>query len=399
MKKIVFLAIIITVALPAVSQNYFENGYFIKNDGSRINCLIKPLDWNKNSVSFKYMIQEGSEVATAEIRDVKEFGYGNSEKFVRATLNIDQSPHAVNRLNHDRNPSFKEETIFLKVLVEGKASLYFTTRETHNKFYYNIDGKNIEQLIYKRYLVTGSKIGYNELYKQQLATDFVCDKIDIKKFNNLKYKIKDITSIFEAYNYCEGSQSINFENIGETSTERQKGDLNLSLKPGITFSGYYIHTDIQKEDFENKVGYRIGLELEYMFPSKRKKWAVFMEANYRTYESTKTIQYKDFFTLDEFTTITVQKNAIDLLIGPRFYFNLSPKSTIFIDASLLVDTNSNSKIISSDENSFDKDLGLETGNSFGLGYRYNQKLSLQFRLNNYLSNFNSSSIVLGYNFL
>jgi hypothetical protein len=178
-----------------------------------------------------------------------------------------------------------------------------------------------------------------------------------------------------------------------------KGKLNLSLRPGVTFSSYYTTTDIQREDFENKTGYRIGLELEYLFPSKNRNWAIFIEPSYRNYESEKEVLYVDFYSIQKYTTITVKKNSIDIITGPRYYFNLNKKSSIFVDVSLLIDTNINSEETSSEDLGYYNNMGIDLGNSFGLGYRYNEKLSLQCRYNNYGSTFSSSSVVLGYNFL
>jgi hypothetical protein len=402
--KLNFLIIFtILFSLSAFSQNDFERGYFIKNDGNKIACLIQPLDWGRKPVTFRYRFSENTNTEVGKIENIKEFGIGNSTKYIRATVNIDQSSDAVANLTYDRNPNFIEETIFLQVLVEGRASLFFTSQNTRNKYFIRLNSNEIEQLIYKRYLISPSKIGKNERYKQQLATSLVCKKLREKDFENLQYKFKNLTHIFEVYNSCIQSDYTSFQEIKEEKIKQEKdihkGKLNLSLRPGVTFSSYYINTDIQKENFDNKIGYRIGLELEYFFPSKKRKWAIFMEPSYRNYESQRTVKYVDFFSIQKSTTITVKKNSIDILTGPRYYFHLGEKSSIFIDASLLVDTNINSEIISSNEESFNKSDSIELGNSFGLGYRYNEKLSLQFRYNNYLSNFNSTSIVLGYNFL
>src|SRR5690606_39261077 len=98
-------------------------------------------------------------------------------------------------------------------------------------------------------------------------------------------------------------------------------------------------------------------------------------------------------------TITVKKNSIDIITGPRYYFNLNKKTSILVDVSLLIVTNINSEETSSEDLGYYNNMGIDLVNSFGLGYRYNEKLSLQCRYNNYGSTFSSSSVVLGYNFL
>src|SRR5690606_15466833 len=195
-------------------------------------------------------------------------------------------------------------------------------------------------------------------YKQQLATTFKCEILSVKDFENLQYKIKELTLIFETYNSCEKSDFVSFQKVKEEKIEQEKGKykgkLNLTLRPGVTFSSYYLTTDIQREDFDDKTGYRIGLELEYLFPSKKRKWGIFIEPSYRNYESQKTIKYVDFFSIQKSTTVSVQKKSIDILTGPRYYFHVGEKSSIFVDISILIDTNINSKTTSSNDDSFDK---------------------------------------------
>ncbi len=398
-----FLVITFFLSFSAISQSDFKSGYFVKNDGTKVECLVQALDWAKNPVTFRYKMAANADIETGTIENVKEFGIGISTKYIRATVNTDQSSDVVSNLTYDRNPEFQEEVIFLQVLLEGKASLFFTSRGTRNKFYFNFNDGETKQLIYKRYLISPSKIGTNERYKQQLATTLICEKLSEENFENLEYKTKELINIFETYNSCKGSDFIPFDKIEKQEIEKErskfKGKLNLSIRPGVTFSKYYTNTDIQREDFENKTGYRIGLEIEYLFPTKKHNWAIFIEPSYRNYESQKEVRYVDFNTIQKYTTITVKKNSLDIITGPRYYFYLDEKSSIFIDVSLLIDTNINSEETSSVDLGYYRDMSIDLGNSFGLGYRYNEKLSLQFRYNNYGSTFSSSSIVLGYNFL
>lgn len=296
MKKTFLLVLLICITFSAISQNPYENGYFIKNDGTKISCFVRPLDWSTNPVTFQYKLTEDSKTEIGKIENVKEFGTDATSKFIRTTVAIDQSSEAIANLTYDRNPDFKEETLFVKVLVEGKASLFFTSRETKNRFYYNIDDGKIEQLIFKSYLVTRSKKGENNRYKQQLATALKCEKLTEKDFEKLEYKTKHLINIFETYNICVDSYFISFEKKKEEELAEEKmkykGKLNLSLRPGVTFSKYYTTTNIQREDFENKTGYRIGLEIEYLFPTKNRNWAIFLEPSYRNYEDQKEVLYK-----------------------------------------------------------------------------------------------------------
>src|SRR5690606_13747402 len=136
------------------------------------------------------------------------FGSENAFKYVAATVIVDQSNNKVGNLSEDRNPILKEENLFLKVLVDGKASLFYTLKGGESRFFYSMDDGKIEQLIYKRYLITNGKIAENNRYKQQLSTDFKCANSKEFIFEKLEYKKSSLMKIFESYNNCENVPTI-----------------------------------------------------------------------------------------------------------------------------------------------------------------------------------------------
>ena len=59
---------------------------------------------------------------------------------------------------------------------------------------------------------------------------------------------------------------------------------------------------------------------------------------------------------------------MSIVTGPRDYFHLGEKSSVFIDVALLIDTNINSEKTSSVDLGHYSDSSAEAGSSFGLGY-------------------------------
>jgi hypothetical protein len=102
---------------------------------------------------------------------------------------------------------YKEEEVFLKVLIEGKATLY----SFDDKYFYSKDGSKIEQLIFKEYLNDYSQILKNNRYKQQLWSDLKCSTINMSKVENLEYKKNELISFFIMYNECNNQVFTNFE--------------------------------------------------------------------------------------------------------------------------------------------------------------------------------------------
>ena len=64
------------ITFSSYSQVEFEQGYLINNDGKRLECLIKNVDWKNSPTKFQYKLNENSEPITASIDGVSEFGVG-----------------------------------------------------------------------------------------------------------------------------------------------------------------------------------------------------------------------------------------------------------------------------------------------------------------------------------
>ena len=109
-KILLFFAFIIN--MNTYSQILFEEGYFVNNEGQKISCLIKNLDWKFNPTDFEYKLIENSVPQKIDIKSVKEFGISNSSKYVRTNVNMDNSTENINNLDFDRNPVFVQKLIF-----------------------------------------------------------------------------------------------------------------------------------------------------------------------------------------------------------------------------------------------------------------------------------------------
>lgn len=118
------------------------------------------------------------------IEKVKEFGIYNEVKFLRATVNIDNSSEITKLLSYNRNPEYVEKQYFLRVLVEGKAKLYLVQDKNITKYFFSTDENNIEQLVFKTYLNTVNKIAKNESFKQQLFNQLNCENTSKKEIEN-----------------------------------------------------------------------------------------------------------------------------------------------------------------------------------------------------------------------
>ena len=146
---VVFIFCLITIH--AFGQIKFEKGYIIDNNNLKVECLIKNSDWKNNPNEFDYKLSETDSPKKGNLTTIKEFSVPGVMKFIRVDTKIDRSPMDESVLSDSINPNWSSERLFLKVLVEGKASLYFYQENLFWRFFYSVDNSPIQQLIFKDY--------------------------------------------------------------------------------------------------------------------------------------------------------------------------------------------------------------------------------------------------------
>lgn len=371
------------------SQTNFEKGAFITNSDKKVECFIKNIDWKNNPTEFKYKLTEESEIKTGTIETVKVFKVYGSSKFIRATVDIDRSSSNVYKLSESRNPIFNKEQLFLRVIIEGEANLFYYEDGNLNRFFYSGKEDKINQLVYKEYLVDATIINENNHYKQQLLNTLKCKDITIKNIETLDYDKDDLANFFEKYNNCIGYDNmVNYE-------KKNKRDLfNFRAKIGFGLASLSINnvsSSSRDTDFDSEFMYRIGAELEMILPFNNNKWAFIVEPSYQSYSSEKD------------TEIKVDYSTIEIPFGVRHSFFLNDESKIFVNAFYTF------ILINDSKSGFGSGSGLEfekaAGQSIGIGYSH-KKLSLECRyeltrevLNQYIywqSDYNQVALIFGY---
>jgi hypothetical protein len=387
---LLFLAITVPV-FNCYSQIEFEKGYFIDNSDQRIECYIKNLDWKSNPTEFEYKLSESSEIKNTNISRVKEFGIGNVSKFIKDTVNIDRSGKDLSQISKEKSPVFKEEVLFLKVLVEGNANLYQFVDEGLLRFFFKMKDAEITQLVYKPYMVNQFQKAENTQFRQQLYRELNGLINSESVFENIDYETNELVRLFVRYNEASDSGFSNFE---EKENEKRE-PFNLNLRPGIKSTSLSIQNMISSSrnaDFGTKAGFRFGIEGEFILPFNKNKWAVILEPTYQYFKSELT------------TDVFVDYKSVELPIGLRYYLFLNKNSRIFVNGSMVLDFPINSVLKPENGNEFE--INSKPNMAFGLGYKFRERYSLELRyhssreiLNGYtswLSDYNTLSVIFGY---
>jgi len=403
------LFLIILATLPGMKsfcQINFEEGYYIDNSDSRVQCLIKNSDWESNPISFKYKLTDNSEIQIMTIDSVKEFGILNVSKYKRFNVKIDRSGEDIDKLDYNKDPVFTEETLFLKVLVEGQANLFVVNNAGLTRFFFSTGSSVLEQLICKSYLTADGQVADNNLFRQQLLRNLNCEIVTTNTVQTTEYKRKDLVKLFTEYCECMSTPYITYEN-------HQKDLFNLSIKPGINYSSLKIRNDesnFHEIDFGSKAGFSIGLETEFILPFNKNKWALIACPTFQYFDASVTTIYN--VTAGEEVSSHINYKSVVLPAGFRYYMFLNNNSGLFINIFAIYDFDFNSSIdIVRDDGVLMKHLEIlpKMNYAVGAGYKYKDRYSAEIKYYSsrdilgiyqfWYSGYRTVSIVLGYSFM
>lgn len=401
-KQLLLIALFTILCAESYSQIIFENGYFIDESNNKNECLIKNVDWKNNPTEFEYKFSQNDTVHKATFKTVKEFGIYNVSKYIRAKTNIDKSSEQIDKMSSERNPNFQEELLFLKVLIEGKASLFLYIDGNLTRFFYKLNDSEIQQLVYKRYLID-DKILENNSFKQELFLKLKCEEIVLNDIKNLRYSNRDLEKLFIKYNKCTGSDYINYK------TKQNKDLFNLTFRPSLNYSSLEIQNSVSgfnDIDFRNKLGIRFGIEAEFILPFNKNKWGIIVEPTYQYFKSE---QSKETGNVSGGILVSrIDYKSIELPVGVRYYFCLNDKSKLFTNISYVFDFSNNSSIkFLRNDDSMISELEIKSRRNLalGIGYKYKNRYSMEIRYNTnreilsdyvyWSSNYSSLNIIFG----
>ncbi|MBW1293982.1 outer membrane beta-barrel protein [Aquimarina litoralis] len=400
MRNLIFCSIALLLNSIMYSQIKFEKGYIVNNTNEKITCWIKNVDWGNNPSEFQYKLTENSNIEQGGLNQIKEFAVGTT-KFVRAIVNIDKSSTNLNNLDAFEEPVFEEQKVFLKVLVEGEATLYSYQKFGLSRYFYKTTSLPITQLVYKVYRGKGGVIKYNMRFRSQLWESFNSEKYKANYFRSIDYKRRDLVRFFENYNSKDG-----VTNTEVKSKQKRKDIFNINLRVGINSSSFEIEElAAQQRNFEfgQKIGPRIGIEAEFILPFNKEKWSLLLEPSYQSYSSSKTFTFSPGNT----QTTEVTYNSIEFPLGVRYYSFLSPSSKLFANVSYVFATDLSSSI--DFELSDDIEINSSNNLAFGVGFKFKNTYSIEARyvlkrdllneLTLFDSDFETFSLILGYKIL
>lgn len=415
MKQIYLLVLLTFLTSICFSQITYEKGYIINKDGVRSDVLIKFDETQSNPTQISYRFSPGEGNMTADLNSIKEFGVGADYRYVNSKVKIDRSTEEMGKLSRDRNPTFTEETLFLRLLVEGEYSLLSYADGSLQRFFIRKPSGETDQLIFKKYSTGDNIIRKNNEFRQQLHNLLECEDISVDYLMRVDYRRKELIKLFVKYHQCKESDY-------KVYFSKPKGELSFSAKAGVNLTYLGMEQEIYN-NMQNELGYsvspRLGVETEYIIPMLNNKFSLFAEPSLARYHTEERLIVVNESQASSTTVTGVYRANVDLSyldfeipVGLRFYMFLNEANTsrLFLGGGVSMNLIINNSEIPEDRDGKISDYKFDHNASpiyfGGIGYSHNKKYSIEIRYyperqltSNFafnLSHNNSFAIIAGY---
>jgi hypothetical protein len=365
------------------AQIKFEKGYFININNEKKEVLIKNIEWKNTPDKIQYKTSIDGDSRTLDLTEINELVIYDKVKFVRKEAEIDRSSSELKNMSTSRLPDFKLESILLKVLIDGEATLYAYTDANLRRYFFKKNNQDIKQLVYKKYNAFDRGLSENNQFKQQLLNELPFSGSTVGVITNIEYNQSDLVSYFIDFNNSLDKDIINY-------TENEtKGDFNLSIKAGLRTSNFSVEDQRQGQgqvsQFDSATGFSLGLEMEYVFKFNGGKWSVFFEPRYQSVSLEGERIIFAGTSIESTENFMTDYSSIELNFGFRHYFFLNENSKLYVNGAFVFDSVSSDNVVKYEPgDSFQMGSGdtfqMDSSVNFalGFGYKFDNKYSAEF---------------------
>lgn len=363
-----------------------------------MNCLIKHVEWRLTPKKIRYKLSEEAKVQEGGPDQIQEFGIGSTTRYVRAKVQIDRSPDRVRLANYNREPEWSEETVWLKYLVEGETNLYSYRDMSIKRHFFQKKDEMITQLIAKTFLLDGMHVRYNYGFRLQLWKHHNCNNFPFSKFEIFPHDEDKIIEYFLEENACLNHPAKNY------AAKQKRDALNLKIAPGVRYTYFdlqYPNSSFRNITFEQETSFRLGMELEYIFPFQKNKWGIYIEPSYQSYQS--EVEWNN-------GNVTADYKSMEFALGLRHYFYLTRRFSLYLNGGLIMESEFGESGLSYEDNptlnfefdpyhSWDAGLGLKLDNKWSIEVRYLPRRRITRILSSDATVFRGFTGIVGFTFL
>lgn len=405
MKKQIITILAVFLANLIYGQKTYVQGYFMKNNGEKTECFIENKDWESSPKEIFYKLTDDSKPLKIFIDSISLFEIPGYDKYICKHVQIDKSSEDISNLSPVKNPVWQTEKLALKVLAEGKASLYKYSNPVVTRFFFAINDSVIHQLVYKSYRATNANgtsfVATNNNFRQQLFAEVnnPTYKYDLSKIN---YEEKELKTYFEHYN--AQFETTNASRIKEkVKRDSFKGAVIVGVNHS-TLNVVNLDDSRYSKKFGSIISPMLGAEIEFTLPFFNNKWSFIIQPIYNSKISVKTQSEIDPHGHQLDSEYSYQ--GIDIPLGVRYRYSANNKlkinATGYLTNGMLSWSNTTIRVY---HNNFDistvssQIYGIGIGadyNNLGVELKYTGGQNFLKKYTFWYSNFNVISLGLKY---
>ncbi|MEQ8523186.1 hypothetical protein [Gracilimonas sp.] len=303
MRYFFLLILFVTGAGHIFAQPLFEQGHYYDLGQNKTEGLISIYSVIDENPYFLFKKKHRGKQDTVFFRDVSEINVSDF-KFIRKDTKVLTVEEAAN------DSAFTEESLLLRVEVEGEATLYSVKSGDDYTFYFSMPGQMPEQLIYAQYFRSDGRLARDNAFREQLASSLQCGSYD---FSFLRYNKEQLITAFSDYNNCVQEKFKRYTGIPSLSAKY----LNVGISYGR--SKYFVEStnvilDTENARFTGTTPY-IEADVEYLIPSLKNRIGFFFTGGYVKFSDS-----DERILLGTQQVIDLEYQVIQSTIGVRGYW-------------------------------------------------------------------------------
>ncbi|MEO6903291.1 MAG: outer membrane beta-barrel protein [Bacteroidia bacterium] len=233
------------------------------------------------------------------VADIKAFELKAEDQniyFKKLLINADYSEVNLSTLSYKPLIELIKDSVFAKLLINGKKNLYFFVDPYVFKEHYLIETENgiATDLVNKRYYINEARTqtDYNQKYKNQLLELLSdCNNITIQKVNGIDFNRNVFVNLIKEYNNC------NENKLSEEQTYEYKPDklkINFGATAGVSVSNLSfssVNPDYSQLKFKPSTTINLGLSINTIIRGTEQMFAVYNELTYLQHKYTSESYY------------------------------------------------------------------------------------------------------------
>jgi hypothetical protein len=319
MKRPIFCILFALIPLISFAQGLIEPGYYIDIKGEKHQGYFVINDVQQSYPPYFLFIKKRASAPdtlyNSQLAEVKVLDFHYERRQVKiydaqATTNISE-------------PKFKQTTIFLKTELQGHASLFSYMLDEKFTYFLGVGDEKPIQLIYQEFLKQGNRTSTNVRFQFQMKEQLTCSKSI--KFDELKYRRKDLIRALSADNKCMASDYHVYSGLSGLSFKY----LNIGVIGGVSalnLESTQVLLKTQMAHFSPVQLPQFGLELEYLIPPFSNRFSLFINGQYQHFSDEKEVNAEGS---DQMATLNYQ--TIQASAGVRAHFRVKEYARVFLD--------------------------------------------------------------------